>query len=237
MRFYKYFLDGTPPYLARNYWWAYLWPPTTRFFDQQHVVNAILFGQYKKLKQLTINQLKSGNIGETLQLTCVYGSLTPSLIEALDPAPLHIVDTSRLQLKLANKKTPDKDKLLATRMNVENLGYKGNSFDSIIIFFLLHEMPRDARHRALDECLRVLKPGGRLIITEYAPKPVNHSLHKIFPFRFTLTRLEPFLKDFWQDNIPNVIEALALKHNKNTKETANTKVFNNFFQVSEFTID
>jgi len=33
--FWHYFLDGVPVYLARHYWWAYLWPPAIWFFDHQ----------------------------------------------------------------------------------------------------------------------------------------------------------------------------------------------------------
>ena len=47
--FYRYFLDGIPKYLARYYWWAYLWSVGVWFFDHQPIINAILFGQYRKL--------------------------------------------------------------------------------------------------------------------------------------------------------------------------------------------
>ena len=44
MRLYKKFLDGVPEYLARYYWWAYLWRGGIWFFDHQFVINAILLG-------------------------------------------------------------------------------------------------------------------------------------------------------------------------------------------------
>ena len=71
MNIYKRFLDGMPEYLARYYWWAYLWEKSVWFFDHQPIINAILFGQYKKLMQLTMQQLEHTDHTRVLQLTCV----------------------------------------------------------------------------------------------------------------------------------------------------------------------
>ncbi len=74
-----YFLDGVPVYHARHYWWAYLWRPAIWFFDHQPIINTILFGQYQRLLEQTMACLKDRPAGRFLQLTCVYGSLTPTL--------------------------------------------------------------------------------------------------------------------------------------------------------------
>lgn len=47
----RYFRDGKPDYLARHYWWAYLWSVSVWFFDHQPIINAILFGQYRTLSK------------------------------------------------------------------------------------------------------------------------------------------------------------------------------------------
>src|SRR5665647_2014458 len=80
MRLYKKFLDGVPDYLARYYWWAYLWRWGIWFFDHQPVINAILFGQYDRLLKKTLAQVETRPDARLLQLTCVYGKLTPSLL-------------------------------------------------------------------------------------------------------------------------------------------------------------
>jgi len=56
--FYRYFLDGTPLYLARHYWWAYLWPVADWFFDHQPIINVILVGQYRKLMRAMMVRLE-----------------------------------------------------------------------------------------------------------------------------------------------------------------------------------
>ncbi len=70
---YRYFLDGAPVYLARHYWWAYLWPAAVWFFDHQPIINAILFGQYKKLMRATMARLDNAPKDSVLQLTVNAG--------------------------------------------------------------------------------------------------------------------------------------------------------------------
>ncbi len=61
--------------------------------------------------------------------------------------------------------------------NAEHLPFTDNSFDCITIAFGL----RNVTHKdsALDSMLRVLKPGGRLLILEFS-KPVNSLLSKAY---------------------------------------------------------
>ena len=45
--------DGTaeiPEYLERVYWWTYVRPWAVRFFERQWLVNAILLGNYVRLR-------------------------------------------------------------------------------------------------------------------------------------------------------------------------------------------
>ena len=71
MRLYKKFLDGVPDYLARYYWWAYLWRGGIWLFDHQPIINAILFGQYDKLLEKTLALADTRPDARLLQLTCV----------------------------------------------------------------------------------------------------------------------------------------------------------------------
>lgn len=235
-KFYRYFLDGIPTYLVRYYWWAYLWSTAVWFFDHQPIINAILFGQYKKLMNTTLARLEQAPKDRILQLTCVYGSLTPSLIQRLSPVPLHITDVASIQLELARSKAKNNSDLLVTRMNAEQLGYKANSFSTIVLFFLLHEMPAEARRNTLSECMRILSHGGSLLMTEYGPLPKTHLLYRFPPSRWLITRLEPFLDGFWHEDVLSLLEELAASHGKCVEIVSHTTIFGAFYRVTELRI-
>lgn len=232
MSLYRYFTDSIPIYLARHYWWAYLWRPGAWFFDHQTIINAILFGQYNKLLRALMTRIKPNMEGRTLQLSCAYGRLTPALIELIYPDHLHITDVSTLQLEIAQRKAATR--LTVTRMNSEQLGYKDNSFTTIILFFLLHEMPAEARRNTLSECMRILAPEGTLICTEYAPLPYRHPLYRFPLSRWLLTTLEPFLASFWQEDIGMLLNEQGWQWGKHMEIRSDKLLFNGFYRVTEY---
>jgi len=235
-KIYKHFLDGTPKYLAKYYWWAYLWSKSAWFFDHQPIINAILFGQYKKLMFETMEKLEQTDQSSVLQLTCVYGCLTPNLINTIKPTPLHITDVAPVQLKLAASKANPASSLIATRMNAEALGYKDDSFTTTVLFFLLHELPVEARANALSEAIRTISDGGTLLITEYAELPKSHFLYWFYPTRWITTKLEPFLKGFWHENLTDKLNEHAKKHGKKVSLISHTDIFSKFYRVTAYRI-
>lgn len=236
LNIYRHFLDGIPVYLARHYWWAYLWPTAVWFFDHQPIINAILFGQYRKLMRANMAILKKAPDDRTLQLTCVYGELTPKLIDAVSPKSLHITDAALVQLELAKSKTSDEKSLLVTRMNAEYLAYKQDCFSTVVLFFLLHEMPEQSRINVLDECMRVIEADGVLVVTEYAPLPTNHIIYRFPPSRWLITRLEPFLDGFWRDDITAILNARGEACGKRVTIESDERIFANFYRVTKFRI-
>jgi ubiquinone/menaquinone biosynthesis C-methylase UbiE len=69
------------------------------------------------------------------------------------------------------------------------------SVDAITAVYLLHEVPADVRARFADECARVLRPGGRLIIVDslqFGDRPAYDVLLDSFPDGFH----EPYYADY-----------------------------------------
>jgi ubiquinone/menaquinone biosynthesis C-methylase UbiE len=237
MRIYKRFLDGVPEYLARYYWWAYLWPWGIWFFDHQPVINTILFRQYDLLLKKTLAQAETRPDARLLQLTCVYGKLTPSLLSHTRNE-VHLCDIATGQLQLARRKTiPFGNRCHLARMNAECLAYRDNSFDQVIVFFLFHELPAEARHKSYAEIARVVRPGGSVLVTEYAETPNRHWLYHFVPFRWLLGQLEPFLPGFWRED---VVEKLCSALSQNDKVLDGEPVvefcFADFYRVMRFDI-
>lgn len=229
------YLDGNPEYLAHYYWWAYLAPRGVWFFDHHLIINLILFGQYRTILDEVMRRYTKLQGTRTLQLTCAYGALTPTLALSANTQELHVMDVASIQLAATQTKLKAVARCATmVRMNAESLAYASDSFDSVIIFFLLHELPVAARERTLHEAIRVLKPGGHLLIAEYGENHGKHLLHRFTPWRWTLEKLEPFLHDFWHSNLDAQLIRLAAQQGKQLHANTETALFGGFYRVMEY---
>ena len=70
------------------------------------------------------------------------------------------------------------------------------TYDQVLLFFLLHEQPEEARQKTLFEAWRVLKPGGRMVLVDYHEPYDRHPLKPVM--RYVLTRIEPYAIDLWR---------------------------------------
>lgn len=232
-KFWQRYLDGNPEYLVRNYWWAYLSPVGVWFFSHHFIINLILFGQYRPLLSTLIAHLGNAPSQRMLQLTCAYGELTPTL--ARHTHELHLNDVANIQLRLAENALRKRGYVAQmARMNAESLAYATDSFDTLIIFFLLHELPASARQHVLEESMRILKPNGRLLVAEYGMNRGIHPLHRFPPFRWLLEKLEPFLHDFWHSDLSAQLQECAAQQNMPLRLASETAVFGGFYRVMEY---
>ncbi|MBL8317860.1 MAG: hypothetical protein JNJ42_05615 [Burkholderiaceae bacterium] len=63
-------------HLEQLYWWAHVHPNAMRLFEREWLVNAILFGNYRRLRDAALDELGETISGRTLHVACVYGDLT-----------------------------------------------------------------------------------------------------------------------------------------------------------------
>jgi len=237
MRLYNKFLDGVPEYLARYYWWAYLWRWGIWFFDHQPIINAILFGQYDTLLNRTLAHVDTRQGAILLQLTCVYGKLTPSLLSHTGNE-VYLCDAATGQLELARHKTTHvADRCHLSRMHAECLGYRTDAFDQVIVFFLFHEMPKTARLKTYAEIARVVRSNGSVLVTEYAETPRHHWLYRLTPFRWLLGRLEPFLPVFWGEDVTQQLNDALMQNGKMLAGEPEVEYcFGRFYRVMRYDI-
>jgi len=228
--------DGLPFYLVEHYSHAYLSPLGVRVFDRQFVINAILFGQYRNLMRATLEFLGDQIPEPALQLTCVYGELSQALLRRIRHGGLHLTDVAPVQLDLVRRKNRSAPGLITTRMNVENLGYRQDTFQAVVIFFLLHELPPGARQRTLAEVLLVMTPGARLVVADYAARPQRHPLYRLGPSRRLLQRLEPYLAGFWEEDLDALIACAASRCGKTVARHRQENGFRDFYRVVEYRV-
>ena len=190
-----------PAYLEETYWWAYVRPYAISFFDHEWIVNLILLGNMATLRDRALDALGASVRGRTLQIACVYGDFSPRLVERLAPgSSLDIVDVVPAQLQNAHRKlSPAAPVRLFQRDSVALTKIDEASYDQVLLFFLLHEMPAGVRERTLSEALRVLKPGGKLVIVDFHKPALWNPFRYLYPPLFRL--LEPFALDIWKEPI------------------------------------
>ena len=189
-----------PSYLQTVYWWAYVHPRAVRIFERPWLVNAILFGNYARLRDAALDALGHCVTGRTLQVACVYGNLTPRLCARLAPdARLDVVDVLPVQLDNLRRKLSHHAGLALVHANASDLPAADASYDQVLMFFLLHEQPEAVRRASLAEAVRVLKPGGRLVVVDYHRPAAWHPLRPLMQRVFQ--RLEPYAMDLWRDEI------------------------------------
>ena len=206
---------GIPSYLERVYWWAYVHPKAVYVFERQWLVNLILWGNFGRLRDRAIELLSPGFDGKTLQIACVYGDLTARMAAQVpETGQLDVVDILPVQLDNLQRKLPAGHRVGAIHGNSAHLDVADGAYDQALLFFLLHAQPEDVRRATLSEALRVVRPGGRLVIVDYHQPKKTHPLRWLM--RQVLTHLEPFAMDLWhrpvEDWLPPDHRAKIVSH-------------------------
>jgi len=195
-----------PHYLRQSYWWAYIHPRAVQLFEREWLVNLILFGNYARLRDAALAAMGATVQGSTLQVACVYGNLTPRLRQRLGPdARLDVLDILPIQLGNLSRKLPPDERVTLLHGDSSSLACPDASYDQVLLFFLLHEQPRQVRARTLAEALRVVKPGGKIVIVDYHRPVLLHPLRLLM--RAVFRQLEPYALDLWKHQLEDSLLA------------------------------
>lgn len=206
-------ITAVPDYLNETYWWAYVHPKAVKFFERQWLVNLILWGNFAKLRDAALDELGEQLPGRSLQVACVYGDFTPRVAQrvAKGDGTLDVVDVLPVQLSNLRGKLGKDAPVNLIQRDASDLGFASDSYDRVILFFLLHEMPLDVRRRTLSEAVRVLKPGQELVIVDYHRPAAWHPLKSVMTF--ILRNFEPFAMDLWNHEVAEWLpEGAAVEH-------------------------
>jgi ubiquinone/menaquinone biosynthesis C-methylase UbiE len=188
-----------PRYLEKVYWWAYVHPKAVHVFEREWLVNLILFNNYGRLRDAALAELGGVVGGKTLQVACVYGNLTPKLRARLAPdAALDVVDILPVQLANLARKMPPDERVALLQGDSSSLACADASYDQVLLFFLLHEQPEAVRRATIAEALRVVRPGGKVVIVDYHRPAAWHPLRPLMRLVF---KLEPYAMDLWRNGV------------------------------------
>jgi len=199
-----------PRYYARNFHFqtdGYLGHTSAALYDLQ--VEMLFGGTADAMRRRLIPPIvehararaQSGSAHaplRVLDVACGTGHLLAQLGAALPHAELTGVDLSPHYISHARAHLPRELTLSLLVDNAEALPFGAPRFDAITCLYLFHELPADVRARVIAEMVRVLKPGGLLVLGDSLQTRDAEELEeelRAFPSRFHEPYYLPYLKD------------------------------------------
>jgi len=180
--------------LAYRYRWIY---------DTVTAVSSLSVGGVDKLRRLGLEALAPHlNRGASvLDLCCGSGeAAAPWLAAGFRVTGL---DVSPLALELAAQRHPSMERVEGL---AEDPPLSDGSFDAIQLSVALHEFPRREREMVLQQCLRLLRPGGWLVVVDLHPAgPFLRLPQQLFCALFETETATAML----EDDLPAQLQALG----------------------------
>ena len=150
--------------------------------------------------RLTDRAIRDGVPERMLDMGCGFGKSTRPFYEELRETQVEAVDLSApcLEIAAADAAAAQADNIRFRQMNAYENDYDADSFDLVTSTMLLHEMPPEEIGKTLDECARILKPGGRMVHLDFYVLPdafaefihYGHSQRNNEPFMVPLAELD-----------------------------------------------
>jgi demethylmenaquinone methyltransferase/2-methoxy-6-polyprenyl-1,4-benzoquinol methylase/phosphoethanolamine N-methyltransferase len=123
-------------------------------------------------------KIKPGD--RVLDVACGSGNLTLTAQSAAGPTgQVYGIDAAPEMIEVAKQKASRAGSKVIFRVGlIEQLEFPDATFDVVITRLAIHHLPDDLKPRAFAEILRVLKPGGHLLIADFNP-PANPVLRHV----------------------------------------------------------
>lgn len=146
-----------------------------------------------------------------LDVACGTGRTLKQLRYSFPEAALFGIDLSPAYLRKANsflaEQVGDLPQLI--QGSAEALPYVDNYFNAITCVFLFHELPAPVRQQVIEECARVLQPGGVFVICDSiqaldspAQRPMMENFANLFH--------EPYYRNYIEDDLNQRLEKAGL---------------------------
>lgn len=205
-------VEGYPRYYIQNFHHqtdGYLSETSAEIYDLQ--VELLFGGTADAMRRRILAPLKRGlaafssipaNQIRILDVPCGAGRTLKQLRGTFPNASLYGVDLSPTYLQKANRLISQDRGVLPQLLqaNAESLPYVDNYFHGISSVFLFHELPAPARQNVIDECFRVLRPGGTFVICDSIQLDDSPEL-KMAIDNFPVMMHEPYYRHYSTDNL------------------------------------
>ena len=191
-----------PLYLKEIYGDFYTNENLYAFFDKPWVNFILTCGYSAKLLNALLKELKPGQ--KVLQMGCTFGNqIFETAAHIGKKGNLDILDVSSLQLKRCKFKIGRSFPQVDFICQNANIAIK-NTYDVVILYGLLHEVPHVQKTKILQAALDSIKEGGKVVIIDY------HKPKIWYPFRWPVklfNRLyQPFAEVLWDRDLDTFVK-------------------------------
>lgn len=184
-----------PAYLKTVYSWLYLNPKVYNFFDNSVLLNVLTLGYHHILSEEVKKEISPHS--QVLQVGITLGSQIEKVYSALGMLGSYsIVDVVPELLENCKEKRLEQ-RIKYIQANASKT-IKGE-YDTIICYMLLHELPPITRSKVLENVIKALKPGGKVIFIDYH-LPSSYNILKYF-VRAVNRLYQPFAESLWKNSI------------------------------------
>ncbi len=201
-----------PDYYRRVYekwysWFAHIYDPFVKglcFFLNKG------FGGERRWRELIIEWLNPQPGEKIADICCGTGTLTIMLAKRLAGTGKVVgIELSPAQLRIARKKEKP-NSLFFIQGDAQDTPFSDCYFDKSVICGALHEMPQEVRRNVLSEACRVIRPGGKIVITEHN-KPNRKWKANLFDFMERFNPEYPTYKNMLKCGLTNEIRRVGFR--------------------------
>lgn len=145
------------------------------------VIRVTTLGQEQSLRRQTIAlaELRPGQ--RVLDIGCGTGTLLIGAVQAEPGITAQGIDPSPEMIERARQKAAEAGVEATFEVGaIENIELEAETVDVAMCSLMLHHLPTKTLHNGLVQILRVLKPGGRLVVIDFpGPGPMLHRLSAV----------------------------------------------------------
>ncbi len=129
-------------------------------------------GQVRGIRQRTVTLARMQPGDAVLDVGCGTGTLAMEVARSVGRAGrVAGIDPGTQQIARARAKAARRHVPIDFQIGViEQLPFSDQTFDVVLSTIMMHHLPNSLKRQGLAEIVRVLKPGGRLVIADFTPK-------------------------------------------------------------------
>lgn len=204
-----------PDYYLRTFHWqtdGWLSSRSARLYDAS--VEFLFGGTADVMRRMAIPPITDFAATQSrplriLDIGCGTGRFLRQLARALPGARLYGLDLSKHYLGEARRHFDSEVDVSFVVENGETLPFASEFFDVVTSVFMFHELPKPVRRRITREAVRVLAPGGRLVLCDSAQMSDSGDIEDIL-LSFPRSYHEPFYRGYLTDDLAAMMRSCGL---------------------------